>query len=163
MEDFRILGLIHVVDNLVPNGVVDLDLIALEVDHKFFDVGCALVWVLLFHEGPEPLCNPAHGCMLYVSELLVDLIPQYLSEEQNVVIQELIIGKAGNDSVNLVYDDVLQPVLLVEISVQILFHRLALLLMLVHTFLVVFDFLKVNVGYEVFDLLEGVATFFRAS
>jgi len=98
---------------------------------------------------------------LYISELLVDLILQYLSEEQNIVIQALVVGNARNDAINLVYDDVLQPILLVEVGVQILLHRLTLLLMLVHTFVVMLDFLEVDVSYQIFDLLEGVATFFR--
>lgn len=79
------------------------------------------------------------------------------------MILALVSGDARDDSIDLVYDDLLQPVLLVEIGVQILLHRLPLLLILVHTFVVMLDFLKVNVSDQIFDLLERVATFFRAS
>ena len=51
VEDFYILGFIHVVDNLVPNGVVNLDLIALKVIQHLLDISSAFVWVLISYEG----------------------------------------------------------------------------------------------------------------
>lgn len=81
VEDFHILGLVHVVDNLVPGGVLNLDLVALNVGHQLLDISCALVRVLLFHEGPEHLSNSALDRVLHIPKLLVELILQHLSEE----------------------------------------------------------------------------------
>ena len=117
MQNFNILCLIHMVDDLVPDGVVNLDLIALDISHSLLNISSALSWILIFQAGLEHRGNGALDCELDVSEFFVDLVLQNFSKKQHIMIIILIIGNSFDNCVDLVYNDVFEPILLVEISV----------------------------------------------
>ena len=83
-------------------------------------------------------------------------MPQHHLEKMNLMIDFMIVSNSTDDSLRLLNNDTLQPILLIEIGIQILLHRLASLLVLVDAFVVVLDFLQVYVLDEVFQLLERV-------
>ena len=83
-------------------------------------------------------------------------MPQHHLEKMNLVIDFMIVSYSTDDSLRLLNNDTLQPILLIEIGIQVLLHSLASLLVLVDALVVVLDFLQVYVLDEVFQLLERV-------
>lgn len=83
-------------------------------------------------------------------------MPQDFSEKENLMVLILIVGDSLNDCGSLVDNDTLKAILLVQISVQVLLHSLPSLAVHVHAFVVVLNFLLVDVCNQISELLEGV-------
>lgn len=66
------------------------------------------------------------------------------------MVRLLVVGNGSNQVFGLLDDQLLKAVLMVEISVKVLFHGLSGLFVLVNAFVVVFQFLEIDVGNELF-------------
>ena len=83
-------------------------------------------------------------------------MPQDLAEEQDFVVPVLEFRNGHDDCGGLVDHDALESVLLVQVRVQVLLHRLPGLVVHVDALVVVLHFLQVNVSDQVSDLLLSV-------
>ena len=87
---------------------------------------------------------------------------QDFPEKEHLVVLILEVCDSLDNCGGLVDDDALQAVLLVQVGVEVLFHRLPGLIVHVHALVVVFDLLQVDVRYKIPYLLERVGDAVRA-
>lgn len=66
------------------------------------------------------------------------------------MVRLLVVSNGCDQVLGLLNDQLLEAVLMVQISVKVLLHGLPGLFVLVNAFVVVFQFLQVDVGDELF-------------
>lgn len=89
----------------------------------------------------QELTDSALDGELDVAELFIDLMAQDFPEKKNLVVLFLEVCNCLDDGSGLVDDDAPEAVLLVQVRVEVLFHRLPGLVVHVHALVVVFDLL----------------------
>lgn len=88
---------------------------------------------------------------------------QDFAKQENVMILTLVFVNGSNYSVDLINDNSLQAILLVEVSVQELLHRLSILVVLVRALVVMLFFFGVNINNDLFKLFKSVVDLPTAS
>jgi hypothetical protein len=83
-------------------------------------------------------------------------MPKDFSKHKRLMVLSLERLNRVNYGLSLFYDKGLKPILLIEIGLQVLLHRLPALLVLVDAFVIMFHFLQIDVRNQVAELLLGV-------
>ena len=118
------------------------------------DISLVLEWELVAEEDAQQALQGVLDVHLDEAELLIALVLQDLAEETDVVIVILMHLDAVDDGDKPFYDKVLEAVLLIQISVDVLLHGFAALLRVLALF-VKLDLLRVDVLNRVSKLLDG--------
>jgi hypothetical protein len=149
-----------VFNNLLPDGLLHHDFASLNIRNKFVYFCGAFGWVLLSKICLHEVLDAALDSELDVSKLFIDLMAKHLAEELDFVVFVLVGFDCLNNRSRLINDNVLKPILLREISLEILFHRLPTLLILMYTFVIMLHFLQINIRNKISHLLLSIINFF---
>lgn len=146
----------HDEQDLVPHQVVDRHLVSLNVKIDRIDVILALHRVLLHDLLKDQVVKSISESCDISPELLIDLVSQHLTEEEDFNILELVFLNGCDHRVDLVDHQTLEAILLVEVGVQELLHSLTVLLVSYLALFIMLFFQVVDVVYCFFDLLQRV-------
>ena len=80
LYDFYIPGLVHMIDDLRPDRVIEERLSVLDIHAHSINVGQGFLWVLFSQVVLQELADGALDSQLDIAELLVDLMPEDFSE-----------------------------------------------------------------------------------
>ena len=118
-----ILSIIHLIDYLSPVCVLDAAVVLYRVAH-LDDLSLALEVILLSQEDLEQVAQSVPHVDLDEPEVFVALILENLGEERHLVVVSQVCLDRVDDGRCPFDDEVLEAVLLVEISVHELLHCL---------------------------------------
>lgn len=150
-KSVAVVGLVHALHDSFPHPFLDLgvlNLYAVFIDFCFTFSGVSFSLNLFQHL--QKLVLDMH---LHISEVFITLVFEDLGKKRYFVILSEISLDTCDDGTRPFYNESLKTVFLVEISIHILLHRLDWQETLA-ALLVIFDFLRVHVSDDVFELLE---------
>jgi len=151
-EDLDVFPVIHLVDDLLPLPVLDEAI--LDLLHHLVDLPLTLQMELLPQNHLQDVLDGLFHMHLDEPELLIALVLEDLPEQSDFVVIPQVAPDAIDQGAGPLYDQGLQPILLIQVGVHVLLHRfygqsgvsaLDIILYL----------LGVDVGNGVFQLLQG--------
>jgi hypothetical protein len=146
-------------DDLVPQALVHQSLVIGDIVELSVDFGTSLGRILFSQVLLEELLYATLDSQLHIAELFVDLMSEHLAEEEHLMVLRLVSLNGIDYRLGLVNYNRLKTVLLVEIGLQILLHRLSAHIVHVNALVIMFHLLQVNVSDQFSKLLLCVVEF----